>query len=589
MDDTWTIITNNWWSTSYVFTWNGSFTFTYIDQAGNTGSTIATVNNIDKTGIFGTINYSTTGITNGNVTATISLNKTGTITNNWWSTSYVFTWNGSFTFTYIDQAGNTGSTVATVNNIDKTGIFGTINYSTTGITNGNVTATISLNKTGTITNNWWSTSYVFTWNGSFTFTYIDQAGNTGSTVATVNNIDKTVSLPVLNVHTGASKSEFTWGAVLLTGTTTTWATFWWTGEVIVYQSGTLDNYLSFLLSWTFIESSGRDSKIFAPTITLDSWMAQFGEIWVPIQDTSTMTRTIINTIKAGSDVSSLLISGTYFKIAYKIDTGTSGNILQIIRSEDWNIRETNSPDAQCILDANKICTFYTNRLSYFATIKETIKQTNSGWWGSSGGGSSSNATWSTSSTLWNQVINDQLAASDKPSPSILGSRYPKEINDAYLWAYGFDITTMVSIQKANIDGVLLRKDMAKMISNFAINILKKTPSTGTNCVFSDIRGLAEETNNYITLSCKLGLMWYQADGKTTKPNFNPNAEVDRAQFGTILSRVLRWAKYNGWTKAIYFKKHLDALKTNGIMTKITKPLQQELRWYVMLMMMRSVK
>jgi hypothetical protein len=36
---------------------------------------------------------------------------------------------------------------------------------------------------------------------------------------------------------------------------------------------------------------------------------------------------------------------------------------------------------------------------------------------------------------------------------------------------------MPTIQKANMEGKLLRKDMAKMISNFAINIMKKDVAT----------------------------------------------------------------------------------------------------------------
>jgi hypothetical protein len=49
------------------------------------------------------------------VTATISFNKTGvTITNNGGSASYLFTENGSFTFEFKDEAGNSGSETATV-------------------------------------------------------------------------------------------------------------------------------------------------------------------------------------------------------------------------------------------------------------------------------------------------------------------------------------------------------------------------------------------------------------------------------------------------------------------------------------------
>jgi hypothetical protein len=65
-------------------------------------------------------------VTNSNVLATISFNKSEVIiTNNSGGTHYLFTGNDSFTFTYRDSAGTTGSLTATVNRIDKTPPFAT--------------------------------------------------------------------------------------------------------------------------------------------------------------------------------------------------------------------------------------------------------------------------------------------------------------------------------------------------------------------------------------------------------------------------------------------------------------------------------
>ncbi|MDD2537208.1 MAG: hypothetical protein PHU61_01805, partial [Candidatus Absconditabacteria bacterium] len=202
-------ITNNGGSPSYVFIGNGSFTFEFMDAYGNTGSTTATVNWIDKTAVVGTINYSTTGNTNEDVIANITFNKTGvTITNNGGSANYTFTENGSFTFEFEDAYGNTGNTTATVTRIDKSAVIGTISYSITGNTNGDVTANIAFNKTGvTITNNGGSPSYVFTENGSFTFEFIDVYGNTGSATATVSWIDKNAVIGTINYSTTGNTNE----------------------------------------------------------------------------------------------------------------------------------------------------------------------------------------------------------------------------------------------------------------------------------------------------------------------------------------------------------------------------------------------
>jgi len=94
-------------------------------------------------------------------------------------------------------------------------------------------------------------------------------------------------------------------------------------------------------------------------------------------------------------------------------------------------------------------------------------------------------------------------SADKPAASIAHSSYSTEINNAYLWAYGYDITTMPTIQQANMQGKLLRKDMAKMISNFALNVLNKNVSTGATCEFTDTKSLSKEAQYYVIAACRL--------------------------------------------------------------------------------------
>ncbi len=75
--------------------------------------------------------------------------------------------------------------------VDTVAPTGTITYSTTTLTNGNVVATLVPSETVIVTNNGGSTNYTFTANGTFTFNFRDLAGNTGSATAIVSNIDKT--------------------------------------------------------------------------------------------------------------------------------------------------------------------------------------------------------------------------------------------------------------------------------------------------------------------------------------------------------------------------------------------------------------
>jgi hypothetical protein len=45
--------------------------------------------------------------------------------------------------------------------------------------------------------------------------------------------------------------------------------------------------------------------------------------------------------------------------------------------------------------------------------------------------------------------------------------------------------------------------MAKMISNFAINVLGKDVSTGAACAFTDMTALSKEAQYYAMAACRL--------------------------------------------------------------------------------------
>ena len=90
-----------------------------------------------------------------------------------------------------------------------------------------------------------------------------------------------------------------------------------------------------------------------------------------------------------------------------------------------------------------------------------------------------------------------------PTPS---SIFSPELNQAYDYAHEIGITTAPSITQANLTGTLIREHLAKMISNFAIHILDKTPNTGFDCVFQDMQHETSEMQFYVKLACQLGLM-----------------------------------------------------------------------------------
>ncbi len=91
---------------------------------------------------------------------------------------------------------------------------------------------------------------------------------------------------------------------------------------------------------------------------------------------------------------------------------------------------------------------------------------------------------------------------------------------------------------ADMFGYVIRKDLAKMVAIYAQNVLGKQANTNIICEFDDMNNEPKETVNYTRTVCQLGLMGLEYDG-TPAQNFMPNEFVDKAQFATIFSRLLR--------------------------------------------------
>ncbi|MBW5449257.1 carbohydrate-binding protein [Cohnella sp. CFH 77786] len=82
----------------------------------------------DLTAPTATVSYSQTTPTNQDVIASITASESVTIVTNGGLPNHTFSSNGSFTFEFVDAAGNLGSIEATVGNIDKTAPLLTIQF-----------------------------------------------------------------------------------------------------------------------------------------------------------------------------------------------------------------------------------------------------------------------------------------------------------------------------------------------------------------------------------------------------------------------------------------------------------------------------
>ena len=164
--------------------------------------------------------------------------------------------------------------------------------------------------------------------------------------------------------------------------------------------------------------------------------------------------------------------------------------------------------------------------------------------------------------------------------------YQDELQQALDYAYRVWMVTHWNFYKARLNDKIKRKELAKIITIFAIKIMWKQPNLKKDCNFNDITWESLELQWYMKLSCELDIMWIIHD-ETRMISFYPNQYVNRAQFGTVISRLLFGSKYNRPPWVWWYKEHLNALNENWIMKKIDVPSMDELRWFVLIMLKRT--
>ena len=162
--------------------------------------------------------------------------------------------------------------------------------------------------------------------------------------------------------------------------------------------------------------------------------------------------------------------------------------------------------------------------------------------------------------------------------------YSEEFTEAYSFAQTNGITTKPTIQEAKMNSTLTRIQMAKMLSYYAINVLWQDPDMTQTIKFEDVSDKRDaEYDNGVTLAYQLGIMWINM--KNNK--FRPDDEVTRAEFVTALSRMIYGMKDGTW-KMKYYEPHMTRMYNEWIISN-TNPNMKEKRWYVMIMLMRTIK
>ena len=151
--------------------------------------------------------------------------------------------------------------------------------------------------------------------------------------------------------------------------------------------------------------------------------------------------------------------------------------------------------------------------------------------------------------------------------------YTEEETTIYQWAKESGITTMNTIDEARISEQLTRAELAKIVSVFAKNVLWKEDVLEQSGNFLDVDESLWDLEVYVQQAYKLQIMWTWAEGETDY--FYPNAYVTRAEFATVLSRLLFWDRFNQEGEN-WYAQHLYILKKSKLLDN-KRPEEQELK------------
>lgn len=161
-------------------------------------------------------------------------------------------------------------------------------------------------------------------------------------------------------------------------------------------------------------------------------------------------------------------------------------------------------------------------------------------------------------------------------------KYGEDVFVAYNRAINNWITTIDDVSKVKFNKKITRAELAKMMVEFMSWTLQKQPVITWGVNYRDVNSKKLwDLAWYIQLAYQYQIMGINADW-TPIEDFNPDKTVTRAEFATVLSRVLYGSRYNQ-SGVNYYEKHIEALNKANILSN-TNPNLVEARWRIMTML-----
>lgn len=189
-----------------------------------------------------------------------------------------------------------------------------------------------------------------------------------------------------------------------------------------------------------------------------------------------------------------------------------------------------------------------------------------------------------------QTIDDfsQRPLTDEEKKSIENSVFNTETTLAYLYAKAFGITTLWSIEEAHPEQGTTRAQLAKMMVQFATNVLWKSindPVRRTMCTrYWDVDAWLWDLAWFIVQACEAKIMGLQIDETTPLKNFSPHTFVTRWEILTVLWRMIFNNKFKDMDP--YYIWYMNAFFKAGII-KVNDPTLLDIRAHIWIILQRT--
>lgn len=183
----------------------------------------------------------------------------------------------------------------------------------------------------------------------------------------------------------------------------------------------------------------------------------------------------------------------------------------------------------------------------------------------------------------NETIIDWLCYTRDTQVSIIDSSTrpaSSEFKQALIFLKSFDMTKYSSVDQYHPEQLLTREQTAKIVSNFAMNVLCRNPDLALKPSFNDIENADPSLKPYIVMAYQLWLM------KWSKSSFRPFDPITKAELNAILIRLIL-NKYLPENTTQHRYDNYDSTSVRLGIIKYPNPYQQISREDTALMLYRA--